>query len=61
VLQKGKHILPNTQKPSAEGNFCDKYKRGAHKPAVVENYNWLMGYLDKGDKMANCYSISQRT
>jgi len=27
---------------------------------MVEDYNQLMGYFDKGERMANSYSISQR-
>jgi len=31
------------------------------KPQIVTDYNHHMGYVDKGDRMANIYSISRRT
>lgn len=33
--------------------------RIAHKRTVVENYTWHMGYIDKGDRMANGNSVIQ--
>jgi hypothetical protein len=33
----------------------------ALKPAIVTDYNRHMDYVDKGDRMANSYSISRRT
>jgi hypothetical protein len=42
--------------PPAEGTFCDEHGR-AHKPVIVEDYSQKMGYVDKGDRMANSYSI----
>jgi len=33
----------------------------AQKPVTVTDYNWHMGYINKEDKMANSYSISQET
>ena len=54
------HILRNIHDPPAEGNFCDNNGK-AMKPQVVADYNRHMGYVDKGDKMANSYSINRRT
>ena len=50
----------NIHDPPAEGNFCDKNGK-ALKPQIVANYNRHMGYVDKGDKMANSYSINRLT
>ena len=33
----------------------------AIKPQIVMDYNHHMGYVDKGDRMANSYSTSRRT
>jgi hypothetical protein len=54
------YILTNIHDPPAEGNFCDE-SGNALKPAIVADYNRHMGYVDKGDRMANSYSISRRT
>jgi hypothetical protein len=42
--------------PPAEENICDE-NGNAKKPAIVEYYNRHMGYVDKGDRMANSYTI----
>ena len=44
----------------AEGNFCDNNGR-AIKLQIVADYNRHMGYVDKGNRMANSYSINRRT
>jgi hypothetical protein len=44
----------------SEGNFCDDSKRGV-KPQIVARYNQHMGYVDISDRMANSYSMCQRT
>jgi len=44
----------------AEGNFCNEGGK-AIKPQIVMDYNYHMGYVDKGDRMANSYSISCHT
>jgi hypothetical protein len=54
------YILTNIHDPPAEGNFCDE-SGNALKPAIVADYNRHMGYVDKGDRMTNSYSISRRT
>ena len=54
------HILTNIHDAPAEGNFCDT-NRKAIKPQIVADYNRHMGYVDKGDRMANSYSINRRT
>jgi hypothetical protein len=43
-------IPTNVHKLTAEGNFCDESRR-AHKPAIVEDYNWHTGYINKGERM----------
>ncbi|KAJ4444720.1 hypothetical protein ANN_06517 [Periplaneta americana] len=53
------HMLINIHSPPAEGNFCDE-KWNAGKTLIVEDYNRHMGYVDKGDRMANSYTISHR-
>ena len=40
-----------------EGNFCDE-QGNAIKLETVADYDRHMGYVDKGDRMANSYSIS---
>jgi hypothetical protein len=47
-------LMMDVLKPSAEHNFCDECER-AHKPAIVEDYSWHMGYVNKGDRLANTY------
>jgi hypothetical protein len=50
--QRDMHMLTNTHNPSAEGNFSNN-NGNALKPAIVEDYNRHMGYVEKGDRMAN--------
>jgi hypothetical protein len=42
--------------PPAEDNFCDDYENVV-KPAIVQDCNRHMGYVDKRDNMTNSYSI----
>jgi hypothetical protein len=42
----------------AEGSFCDEYVN-AVKPAVVQDYNRHMGYIDKSDHTTNSYFIDR--
>jgi len=53
-------MLTNIHNAPAEGNFCNERVK-AIKPQVVMDYNHHMGYVDKGDRMANRYSTSRRT
>jgi hypothetical protein len=54
------HMLTNIHNPAEEGNFCDE--KGNHiKPNIVEDYNCHTGYVDKGDRVANSYSINHHT
>jgi len=53
-------MLTNIHNAPAEGNFCNEGGK-AIKPQNVMDYNHHMGYVDKGDRMANSYSISHRT
>jgi hypothetical protein len=60
VDKEDMNILINVHKPPAEGNFCDE-QGTAYKPAITENYGWHVGYIEKGHKMADSYSICGRT
>jgi hypothetical protein len=53
-------VWTNIHNAPAEGNFCNESGK-ATKLQIVMDYNHHMGYVDKGDRMANSYSISQRT
>ena len=53
-------MLTNIHNAPAEGNFCNEEGK-AIKPQTVMDYNHHMGCVDKGDRMANSYSISRRT
>ena len=53
-------VLTNIHAAPAEGNFCNTNGK-AIKPQIVADYNRHMGYVDKGDRMANTYSINRRT
>ena len=50
----------NIHNAPAEGNFCNGGRK-AIKPQIVTEYNRHIGYVNKGDRMANSYSISRRT
>jgi hypothetical protein len=54
------YILTNIHQPPTGGNFRDEHGN-ALKPATVKSYNTKMGYVNKSDRMANSYSISQCT
>jgi hypothetical protein len=54
------HILTSIHNPPVEGIFCYEH-RNAIKPCIVEQYNQHMGCVDKGNRMANSYSISRCT
>jgi hypothetical protein len=49
-----RHCLPS------DGNFIDEHGK-AVKLTVIQDYNRHMGYVDKSDHMAKCYSISRWT
>jgi len=53
-------ILTNIHDPPADGNFCNN-KGKAIQPQIVADYNRHMVYVDKGNRMANSYSINHRT
>jgi hypothetical protein len=44
-------------RPLAESNFHDKY--GKFKKLVTEDYSLCMDYVNKGDRMANSYSVGE--
>jgi hypothetical protein len=50
------YVLTNIHNAPAESNFCDSNGK-AIKPQIVADYSHHMGYVDKGDRMANSYSI----
>jgi hypothetical protein len=52
------NMLMNMNHPPAEGNFCDKHGN-VLKPAIIQDYNRHMGYIDKSDSMTNIYTISR--
>ena len=52
--------MTNIYNAPAERNFCDNNGK-AIKPQIVVDYNRHIGYVDKGDRMANSYSINRRT
>jgi hypothetical protein len=63
IVRKNKrnvNMLTNMHHSSAEGNFCDEHGN-ALKPAIVQDYNRHMGYVDMSDRMMNSYSISRYT
>jgi len=45
-------MLTNIHDPPEEGNFCDD-SGNTLKPAIVEDCNRHMGYIDKSDRMPN--------
>jgi hypothetical protein len=47
-------MLTNIYNPPVEGNFCNEHGNDII-PYIVEQYIQHMGYVDKGDKMANSY------
>jgi len=53
-------MLTNIHNAPAEGNFCNGGGK-AIQPQIVKDYNHHMGYVDKGDRMANSYSIGRST
>ena len=44
--------------PPLKGNFCDEYGKAA-RPAIIQDYNRHMGYVDKSDHITNSYSSSR--
>jgi hypothetical protein len=54
------YVLTNIHDPPAKGNLCDG-SVNALITAIVADYNQHTCYVDKGDRMANSYSISRRT
>jgi hypothetical protein len=63
ILWKDKRdvfLLSNIHNAPPEGNFCDNNGK-AVKPQIVEDYSRHIGYVDKGDRMANSYSSCRRT
>jgi hypothetical protein len=57
--KRNMNMLTNMYCSPAEGNFCEH--ENTLKPAIVQDYNRHMGYVDKSDCIMNSYSISRRT
>ena len=53
-------MLTNIHNAPVEGNFCNERGR-AIKPQIVMDYNHHMGYGDKGNSVANRYSVNNQT
>jgi hypothetical protein len=53
-------LLTNIHDPPSEGNYCDEHGN-AIKPAIVADYNRIMGHVDNTDGMANTYTADRRT
>ena len=53
-------LLTNIHDPPIEGSYCDEL-RNVIKPAIVADYNCLMGHVDNLDWMANSYTASHQT
>jgi hypothetical protein len=54
------YMLTNIHNDPTEGTFCDSNQK-AIKPQIVVDYSHLRGFVDKGDRIANSYSICHRT
>ena len=54
------YILINTHAPPVARNFTQESGQ-AIKPHAVEDYNAYMRFVDKSDRMVNCYGIARRT
>ena len=52
-------MLSNIHDP-LQGNFHNE-QGNVIKPKTVADYNHHLGYVDKGNRMANSYSISHQT
>jgi hypothetical protein len=48
-------MLTNIHDPPQEGNFRNE-QGNAIKPKIVVDYNHHLGYVDKGNRMANSYA-----
>jgi hypothetical protein len=53
-------ILTNIHDAPAKSNFCDTNGK-AIKLKILVDYNRHLGYVDKGERMANSYSNNRRT
>jgi hypothetical protein len=50
------YILTNIHNDLTERNFCGS-NRKAIKPQIVADYSHHRGFVDKGDRIANSYSM----
>jgi hypothetical protein len=57
---RGIYMSTNIHNDFTEGNFCDS-NRKAIKPQLVADYSRQRGFVDKGDRIADSYSICRRT
>jgi len=62
-VQKDKqyvNILTNMRSPQLEDSFCDEHMK-AVKPAIIQESNRHLRYVDKSYHMTNSYSIIRQT
>jgi hypothetical protein len=50
----------NMHDPPGVGNFSDKHSNTL-KVTVIQDYRCHIGYVDKGDRMADSYSVGHHT
>jgi hypothetical protein len=50
----------NMHPPTMEGNFSDDHGK-AMKPAIIQECNRHMGYVDESDRMTDYYCVSRWT
>jgi hypothetical protein len=63
ILWRDKHdirMLTNIHNDPTEGNFCESNQK-AIKPQIVADYSRHWKFVDKGDRIANNYSICHQT
>jgi len=63
IVWKDKHnvnILANKHSPQLQNNFCNEHGK-SEKPAILQDYNRHMRYVDISDHTMNTYSLSKGT
>jgi hypothetical protein len=63
ILWRDKHDIymsTNIHNDSTKGNFCDSNQK-VIKPQTVVDYSRHRGFVGKGDRIANSYSICRQT
>jgi hypothetical protein len=54
------YMSTNTHNDSTEGNFCNSNWEDI-KPQIVADYSHQRGFVGKGNRITNSYSICRRT